>query len=75
MKSIFSHLAASESSEHTAFTHTQAALFEENSKELSALYPRAPLRHLLNSSGIVRFPEYQYDMVRLGIGLYGISGN
>ncbi len=74
VKSIFSHLAASESEQHINFTLQQARLFDQVSKELQAAAPKA-IRHLLNSSGIIRYPDLQFDMVRLGIGLYGIEGN
>ncbi len=74
LSSVFSHLSASESKEHDAFTKEQADRFEKMSTILlEELNPKA-LRHLLNSSGISRFAKkYAYDMVRLGIGLYGID--
>jgi len=68
--SVFSHLASSENSEHDHLTKRQAELFEKMSKYLTDSTGQQFLRHLLNSSGIDRFPVYQYDMVRLGIGLY-----
>lgn len=73
VQSVFSHLAASDRPEHDEFTHLQISLFEEMSQTLldSLNYP--VMRHILNSSGIERFPHAQYEMVRLGIGLYGIS--
>ena len=74
VKSIFSHLAASDMEEHDAFTSEQIAQFNELSASITQYLPYQPLRHILNSSGIVRFPQYQFDMVRLGIGLYGIDG-
>lgn len=75
VKSVFSHLAASESADHDAFTHQQAARFTAMYDILAAGLGYRPLRHILNSSGINRFPEYQMDMVRLGIGLYGIDSS
>lgn len=75
VKSILSHLAASESVEHEDFTRHQIALFEQNSSQITEALQIHPIRHLLNSSGISRFPEAQFDMVRLGIGLYGISND
>jgi alanine racemase len=69
---IFSHLASSESAQDDAFTLQQFALFEE----FTNLYERrfgAVCKHMLNSSGIVRWAQKSYDMVRLGIGLYGID--
>lgn len=71
--SIFSHLAGSEAAEHDAFTHHQAKLFSTIYQTIQESIGYKPLRHLLNSSGISRFPAYQFDMVRVGIGLYGID--
>jgi Alr-MurF fusion protein len=71
--SVFSHLAASESSAMDSHTHRQAHLFETVCAEISRILGYMPVRHLLNSSGIVRFPQYQYEMVRPGIGLYGLT--
>jgi alanine racemase len=73
VKSVFSHLAGSDSATFDDFTRTQIELFTENSNELERRLGYPVLRHLLNSAGIERFPEAQFDMVRLGIGLYGIS--
>jgi alanine racemase len=73
IKSIFSHLAAAEDPAHDSFTRGQISLFESMSEKLMRLFPYKIYRHLLNSAGIERFPEAQFDMVRLGIGLYGIS--
>lgn len=72
-RSVFSHLAGSDSSEFDAFTLSQIRQFEEAAEQLQRVYPHKILRHILNSAGIERFPEYQMDMVRLGIGLYGVS--
>ena len=72
-RSVFSHFVGSDSSQFDAFTHQQIDLFNRGSKELQAAFPHKILRHLCNTAGIERFPEAQYDMVRLGIGLYGIS--
>jgi alanine racemase len=79
LASIYSHLAAADERVHEAFTLKQIADFEKISNEiihkitLSKSYK--PLRHILNSAGITRFPNAQFDMVRLGIGLYGIEVN
>jgi len=73
VRSIFSHLAASEAPEHDEFTHSQIAQFEAHYERIAASIGYRPLRHILNSSGIERFPQAQMDMVRLGIGLYGIG--
>ena len=72
-RSVFSHLAGSDSPEFDAFTHQQAARFVEAATALQTAFPHKILRHLCNSAGIERFPEYHFDMVRLGLGLYGIS--
>jgi alanine racemase len=73
VKSVFSHLAASESVEMDAFTLHQATLFEEACIQLSKLLGYNFIRHLSNTAAIFRKPELQYDMVRLGIGLYGVD--
>ncbi len=75
VKSIFSHLVGSEAAEHDTFSHLQAQRFDEYYGQIVASLGYRPLRHLLNSSGIARFPQYQLDMVRLGIGLYGIDAS
>jgi alanine racemase len=71
--SIFSHLAASEAPEYDQFTKGQIALFEQMSSSIIAEFDYKILRHILNSSGISRHTYAQYDMVRLGIGLYGLD--
>ncbi|HSO86388.1 MAG TPA: alanine racemase, partial [Draconibacterium sp.] len=71
--SVFSHLAASDDSSFDNFTFEQIARFEEVAKLISKSFPYKIDRHILNSAGIERFPEKQFEMVRLGIGLYGIS--
>lgn len=73
VKSIFSHLASADVPEHDEFTREQIRIFDEISYKISREFPYPVLRHILNSSGIARFPEAQFDMVRLGIGLYGID--
>ena len=73
VKSIFSHLCVAEDPEEDAFTAAQFDLFERNSQTIMDGVGYRPMRHILNSAGIERFPEHQYDMVRLGIGIYGIS--
>ena len=73
VKSVFSHLAASDDPDHDDFTREQVSLFKDMSDAICARLDYPVLRHILNSSGIERFPEYQFDMVRLGIGMYGIS--
>lgn len=73
VKSVFSHLAASDENKHDLFTWEQIEKFEQMSSYLIRSLGYPVLRHILNSSGITRFPEAQFDMVRLGIGLYGVD--
>ena len=73
VKSIYSHLAAADECGSDDFTRGQVRLFKENADRISSVLPHKPLYHVLNSAGIERFPEYQFDMVRLGIGIYGVS--
>lgn len=75
VKSIFSHLAASDESIHDDFSAQQFDTFEKMYAQLVEYLGYRPFRHMLNSSGIVRFPHYQLDMVRLGIGLYGVDSS
>ena len=71
--SVFSHLAASEDPEQDAFTRLQIERFEKMSAEVLEHFDYPIIRHICNSFGIIRWPEAQYDMVRLGIGLYGVA--
>jgi alanine racemase len=71
--SIFSHLAAADEPQHDDFTRTQIALFDAMSQRVEDNLGYRALRHLANSAGVERFPESQFDMVRLGISLYGAS--
>lgn len=71
--SVFSHLAGADDPQHDDYTRAQAARFERVVKEISDALAIKPLRHLVNTAGILRFPQFHYDMVRLGIGLYGVS--
>ncbi len=73
VSSIFSHLAGSDEEMHDDFTRHQFDAFRRASDRLIESLGYPVIRHILNSSGIERFPEAQFDMVRLGIGLYGIS--
>lgn len=73
--SIFTHLAASDDPRFDEFTHQQVAILNQASEKMQAVCDHPIIKHCLNSAGISRFPEYQLDMVRLGIGLYGISPN
>lgn len=72
-RSVFSHFTGSDSAEFDTFTHVQAQRFDAAATELQAAFPHKILKHICNSAGIERFPEYHFDMVRLGLGLYGIS--
>ena len=73
VKSIFSHLSASDEAEHDEFTRRQIFQFTEQSNRIKDELNYPVLRHILNSTGIIRFADNQMDMVRLGIGLYGID--
>ncbi|MEN8226523.1 MAG: bifunctional UDP-N-acetylmuramoyl-tripeptide:D-alanyl-D-alanine ligase/alanine racemase [Bacteroidota bacterium] len=73
LTSIFTHLAASDESSHDKFTKKQQKKFERIASLLSNEIEEPFHKHILNSAGIERFPEAQYDMVRLGIGLHGIG--
>ncbi|QRR01773.1 bifunctional UDP-N-acetylmuramoyl-tripeptide:D-alanyl-D-alanine ligase/alanine racemase [Dyadobacter sandarakinus] len=71
--SVFSHLVGADEGVHNEFSREQFAHFSRWTARLEKTLGYMPLRHILNSAGIVRFPEYRMDMVRLGIGLYGVE--
>lgn len=73
VKSVFSHLAGSDSPDLDYFTHQQAEKFRNAAQLIENALSYPVMKHLLNSAGIERFPQYQHNMVRLGIGHYGIS--
>ncbi|MBQ7209827.1 MAG: alanine racemase [Paludibacteraceae bacterium] len=73
VKSVFSHLATADEPSWDDFTRQQIALFGDCAKLLCNALQYPILRHILNSAGIERFSEYQFDMCRLGIGMYGFS--
>ena len=73
VRSVFTHLATADMPEMDAFTLDQIACYERMSAKFVLAFPYKILRHCLNTAGIFRFPQYQYDMVRLGIGLYGVG--
>jgi len=75
VRSVFSHLAGADEMVHDEFTLEQIQQFQDLSLLIIEKLPYKVLRHILNSAGIERFPEYQFDMVRLGIGLYGVSAS
>ena len=72
-KSVFSHLATADCLDMDDYTLHQLERFDKWSQYMIERYDRPILRHVLNSAGIIRFPQYHYDMVRLGIGLYGAN--
>lgn len=73
VQSIFSHLSSSDEAEHDGFTNLQLQKFKKMSGEITDNLTYPVMLHILNSSGILRFNEAQFDMVRIGIGLYGFS--
>ncbi len=73
VRSVFSHLVASEAAEHDAFTAQQVKLFEEACSMIQQQLGYSFIRHIANTGAIFRNPAYQFDMVRLGIGLYGVD--
>lgn len=75
VQSVFSHLAASDSEAHDAFTESQAGLFLKACKEIQKATGYKFIRHIANTSAIHRHQELQLDMVRLGIGLYGVDSH
>ena len=72
-RSVFSHFVGSDSPNFDEFSARQFQLFDEASQQLQRAFPNKILRHICNSAGIERFPERHLDMVRLGLGLYGID--
>ncbi|CAH0133646.1 bifunctional UDP-N-acetylmuramoyl-tripeptide:D-alanyl-D-alanine ligase/alanine racemase [Chryseobacterium sp. Bi04] len=73
VQSMFSHLSSSDVPEEKEFTMSQLEIFEKNSGYLTEKLGYTPIRHILNSSGITNYTHYQYDMVRIGIGMLGES--
>lgn len=73
--SVFSHLSASDNKHFKDFTLKQIGLFQEITDELSNELKIQPIRHILNTSGIFNYAEYQFEMVRLGIGIYGVGNS
>ena len=71
--SVFTHLAASEDANEDRFTQNQIQKFNAICQKIDAQISYPYLKHILNTAGIIRFPEAQFDMVRLGLGLYGFS--
>ena len=71
--SVFSHLAGSDEAQFDDFTHEQANYFHTCATQLQSALKYPIIKHICNTAGIERFPEYHFDMCRLGIGLYGLS--
>lgn len=71
--SIYTHLVGADEEIHREFSLSQLRNFEEMKNEVLDILSYQPLIHALNSAGIVAFPEFQFDMIRLGIGLYGVE--
>lgn len=75
VKSVFSHLSSSDMPEYAEFTLEQITLFTRNADKLCTHLKTKPIRHILNTSGVYHFPAFQMDMVRIGIGLYGVGND
>ena len=75
VKSLFSHLVASEEESMRAFTLKQIEQFNEITEEFQQLWGYLPIRHMTNTSGVLNFPEAHFEMVRVGIGLYGFAND
>jgi alanine racemase len=71
--SLFTHLVGADEEEHEGFSRTQLGQFVEMKTAIETVLDYKPLIHALNSAGIIRYPEFHMDMVRLGIGLYGVE--
>ncbi len=71
--SLYTHLVGADEEDHEEFSRTQLREFTEMKSEIEEILDYKPLIHALNSAGIIRYPEFQMDMVRLGIGLYGVE--
>ncbi len=72
---LFSHLAASEDKNEQSFTKNQINRFSEISTEFYKNLDYKPMLHMLNTSGVINYPKAQFNMVRIGIGLYGFGNN
>jgi alanine racemase len=73
VRSVFSHLVASDNEQHDLFTLKQIGIFEKAYAQIEEAVGYSVIKHISNTSGISRWPTAQYDMVRLGIGLYGVD--
>ena len=75
LQSVYSHLGASENPKPCAFTTKQVTRFLDLKTKVEQAYPKPPLFHLVNTSGIFNYPEYHFDAIRCGIGLYGFANH
>ena len=73
VESVFSHLATADDPSDDAYTKRQLDCFDRATRQLREATGHAFIRHILNTAGVQRFPKYQYEMVRLGVGLYGVG--
>ena len=73
VEGVFSHLAVAEDASQDNFTHLQLKKYEKITDAIEKTVGYKFIKHILNTSGTERFPEYQFDMVRIGIGIYGIN--
>lgn len=71
--SVFSHLAVADNADYDEFTHSQLENFETCANRIEERVGYCVIKHVLNSYGIARFADYQFDMVRLGVGLFGVE--
>lgn len=75
IESVFSHLIGSDSDELIDFTHQQAKVFKSVYQKFELTFQYSFKKHILNTSGIINYPEYQFDMVRIGLGIYGLEAS
>lgn len=73
VRGCFSHLAAAESDEEKDFTIQQNMIFSSVTDYIENAIGHKVIKHILNSAGVLRYPDFHYDMVRIGIGIYGID--
>jgi Alr-MurF fusion protein len=71
--SVFTHLSGSDETQFDDFSRTQVQSFNRVANAIASGLGYTPMFHVLNTPGILRFPEFQFDMVRLGVGLYGVD--
>jgi alanine racemase len=72
---MLTHLAGADDPQHDGYSHDQVKRFLDGFGKISQGIKYSPVRHVVNSPGLLRFPEYHFDMVRLGIGLYGFDAS